>query len=454
MTPESLKKKIIPYAIEAYLSTSFLKFKRKLFEAKIALLPWRDEIIFYHRLNDPYSCLLLNSLMQMDKKYQVKVKVELLFDLADAYNPEPKKMAKYALKDATQLAKQKHINISEFKKTPSRRNTFQATACLLEQMPKGSNKAKRLHFLQLVSELTGALWGHSTTTLESCLNRYGSLSERKAKKTLDKAQARLLLNGHYTSAMIYYGGEWYWGVDRLDYLLERLNDTQIKTTATTSFADNYLSLTLKLPTQKCSVDFYFSFRSPYSYLAAEQMFKLASKYQFDINIKAVLPMVMRGFKIPKNKRLYIAKDAKRESLKLGIPFGRICDPISDSIELCMALLPFAKSESKERAYISSISRGIWSEGADLTNDEVLGNLLNRAGLNLTSAKQWLTKPEWRAQAEENQIELERLGLWGVPTLVCDNTVVWGQDRLWIIEDAIKNYKIKKKSVVSPSLKRV
>jgi len=440
MTPESFKKKITPYAIEAYLSTAFLKFKRKLFEAKIALLPWRDEIIFYHRLNDPYSCLLLNALMQMNKKHQVKVKVELLFDLLDEYNPETKKMAKYALKDATKLAEHKNINTPEFKKTPSRRTTFRATACLLEQMPKGSNKAKKLHFLQLVSELTGALWGNSTTTLESCLNRYGSMSERKAKKALDKSQTRLLQNGHYMSAMIFYGGEWYWGVDRFDYLIERLNHSETPSPTPTKFADNYLALTLKLPTQKCTVDFYFSFRSPYSYLAAEQIFQMASKHQFDINIKPVLPMVMRGFKIPKIKRLYIAKDAKRESLKLGISFGRICDPINDSIELCMALLPYAKSESKERAFVSSICRGIWAEGANLNNDEALEYLLNRAGLSLSVAKTWLSKTEWRKQVEDNQTDLEALGLWGVPTLVCDKTIAWGQDRLWLIEEAISNYR--------------
>jgi 2-hydroxychromene-2-carboxylate isomerase len=444
MTPESLKKKLIPYAIEAYLSVPLQKFNRQLFEAKIALLPWRDEIVFYHRLNDPYSCLLLSAIMQIDKKHQLKVKVELIFDLPEVFNPEQKKQAKYALKDASQLAKHLNIDIPEFKKTPSRRNTFQATACLLKQQPTGYNKAKKLHFLQLVSELTDVLWGHSTTTFESCLNRYGSVSESKAKTALDRSQARLVANGHYMSAMIYYGGEWYWGVDRFNYLLERLNRTELKPIALSKYTDNYLSLTLKLPTQKCSVDFYFSFRSPYSYLAAEDLFKMASQHQFDINIKPVLPMVMRGFKIPKIKRLYIVKDAKREALKTGVPFGRICDPISDSIELCMALFPYAKSESKERAFISSIARGIFAEGADLKDDEVLEQLLNRAGLSLSAAQPWISKTTWRQQVEKNQADLEALGLWGVPSMVCDKTVVWGQDRLWLIEAAVKKVAAKEK----------
>jgi len=436
----------MPFVLEALLSEQLLKLKRKLFEVKIALLPWRDEIIFYHRLNDPYSYLLLLEIMKLEQKYLIKVSVELLFELPPDLNPEPKKLAKYALKDANLLAKLHNIDVPEFKKAPTRRNTFQATSCLLKQKPQSNNKAKRLHFLQLVSELTGALWENSSTTLESCLNRYGTMPERKAKKALDLSQQQLLSRGHYMSAMINYGGEWYWGVDRLNYLTQRIgaDSAQAKPPAVKSFADNYLSLTLKLPNQNSSVDFYFSFRSPYSYLAAEKLFQMAAQQQFDVNIKPVLPMVMRGFKVPMIKRQYIVADVKREALKQGVPFGRICDPLGIGIDRCMALFPYAKSEAKERAFIASICRGIWAEGADVSLDDDLEKLITRAGLSWHAAQKWLTKTDWRIAIEDNRKQLEQLGLWGVPSFVSNKKTFWGQDRLTMLELSIKQSQAKPK----------
>ncbi len=439
MTLSSLKKKITPYILEAFLSEQFQLFKRKLFELKIALLPWQDEMTFYHRLNDPYSFLLLISVMQLPEKFRLKVNLELVFELPKDLNPESKKLAKYALKDANNLIVHQQLNIPKLKKIPTRRDTFQATSCLLKQKPTGNNKTKRLHFLQLVSEVSGTVWGQSSTTLESCINRYGCLTETQAKSKLDSSVSKLMANGHYMSAMIHYGGEWYWGIDRFEYLTQRLNQAEVKHPPLSSYSENYLSLTLKLPTQKYTVDFYFSFRSPYSYLAAEQLFKMASQQQFDINIKPVLPMVMRGFQIPKSKRLYIVKDAKREALKNGIAFGRISDPLGVGIERCLALFPFAKSEAKERAFVSSIATGIWAEGVDVSTDEGLQPLVTRAGLEWEIAKQWLDKSDWRESVENNRNDLDKLGLWGVPSFTCDKEYIWGQDRLWLIHKAMQKH---------------
>ena len=34
--------------------------------------------------------------------------------------------------------------------------------------------------------------------------------------------------GHYLGAMFYYAGEWYWGLDRLPYMLERLDKLKLR----------------------------------------------------------------------------------------------------------------------------------------------------------------------------------------------------------------------------------
>jgi len=76
-----------------------------------------------------------------------------------------------------------------------------------------------------------------------------------------------------------------------------------------------------------AVDFFFSLRSPYSAIAAQRLFALANPAGIQVNLRFVLPMVMRGLPVPRHKRQYISLDAAREAHRLGVPFGRINDPV-------------------------------------------------------------------------------------------------------------------------------
>ena len=63
---------------------------------------------------------------------------------------------------------------------------------------------------------------------------------------------------------------------------------------------------------------------------------------------------------------------------------------------------------------------------------------SRAGVSAGSVQTALADDSWRAVAEANQEELLAAGLWGVPCLrVGEGPMVWGQDRLWVIEDALR-----------------
>ena len=42
-----------------------------------------------------------------------------------------------------------------------------------------------------------------------------------------------------------------------------------------------------------SIDVYFSFRSPYSYLAAPQLLKLAADFDVTVSLRPVLPLAIR-----------------------------------------------------------------------------------------------------------------------------------------------------------------
>jgi hypothetical protein len=42
-----------------------------------------------------------------------------------------------------------------------------------------------------------------------------------------------------------------------------------------------------------AVDVFWSFRSPYSYLATPRLVRLAAEYDVDVNVRAVLPIAVR-----------------------------------------------------------------------------------------------------------------------------------------------------------------
>ena len=72
--------------------------------------------------------------------------------------------------------------------------------------------------------------------------------------------------GHYLGATFYFEGEWYWGLDRLPYLETRLASFRnngagpiVKTLEASEAADSRSGGV---------IDFFLSFRSPYTYLAA------------------------------------------------------------------------------------------------------------------------------------------------------------------------------------------
>ena len=75
-----------------------------------------------------------------------------------------------------------------------------------------------------------------------------------------------------------------------------------------------------------TIEFFFPLRSPYSTNVAPRVFELARHTSASVRLRFVLPMVMRGLPVPRDKRLYISLDAAREARFRNVPFGRLNDP--------------------------------------------------------------------------------------------------------------------------------
>jgi 2-hydroxychromene-2-carboxylate isomerase len=228
-------------------------------------------------------------------------------------------------------------------------------------------------------------------------------------------------------------------VERLDHLAHRLNDLGLGSADWPLPYGRAKRARLKDVPEGLKgkpLVLFFSFRSPYSYLALARTYAMADHYGLNLKIRPVLPMVMRGLSVPKAKRFYILKDAAREARLHRVPFGKVCDPVGAGVERCMAIWPFAEKEGRLREWLRAAATGIWSQGINAATDNGLKFLVENAGLDWNRARRWLDDDSWRDRAEDNRNAMMAAGSWGVPSFLTEKTMVWGQDRFAVIEQCL------------------
>lgn len=177
------------------------------------------------------------------------------------------------------------------------------------------------------------------------------------------------------------------------------------------------------------VDWFYSFRSPYSYLSGASGFQLADDYDIDLHFRGVIPMMMRGESVPRSKRIHTLRDVKCEADRLGIPFGPMHDPLGDAAIRTLAVSEYANDQGRAREFVLSASTGIWAEALDPATDEDMRVICERAGLDWEGCVRAMNDPAIADRVEANTEELVDIGHWGVPVFVFRGEQFWGQDRI-------------------------
>ncbi|MBA4239003.1 MAG: 2-hydroxychromene-2-carboxylate isomerase [Ralstonia sp.] len=262
---------------------------------------------------------------------------------------------------------------------------------------------------------------------------------------LDEGSARLAKLGHYSGGMFYYAREWYWGIDRLFYLEQRLRDLGACKQPTLPYLCPRPNIDVSgADASQLALDFYPSLNSPYTSIIYGRTIAMARECGIQFNHKPVLPMVMRGVPATRQKGMYINFDTKREAGHLGVDFGPMMFPVGEPTRAIYSLIPWAREQGKDVALLSSALRLAWAEGAGLHRKTGLQQAVKRAGLDWNAAQQHLGSDAWKEETALCQLEMaQELGLWGVPSYRLrggageDDLCVWGQDRLWLIAAEIR-----------------
>jgi 2-hydroxychromene-2-carboxylate isomerase len=219
-------------------------------------------------------------------------------------------------------------------------------------------------FLEHALDLFDAYWQGQNEILEQIVDTKITDHAECYSHHLQANEALLKQQGHYLSGMLHYGGEWYWGLNRLEHLELRFNEMGLQQdqSSTVEFDKSHRDFcgqSLKASRGEDGlgpvngITIYWSMRSPYSYLALVRARQLADHYQVPLEVKPVLPMVMRRMQVPNTKGGYIIADVAREAEKYGIPFGHVADPLGAGVERCYALFAYAQYHGLGLSFLQS-----------------------------------------------------------------------------------------------------
>lgn len=392
---------------------------------------------YFHQVDDGYSHLAAQVLETLAKRYDIELVCHLVSGPQGKNSAEPELLLQLSRYDSFHVASEYGLEFPRHDDELRADLVNLASGILTAQDSAG--------FIACAATVGAALWNDDEATLSSMAERHGRASAAELSTHLAAGNARREILKHYSGAMFYYAGEWYWGVDRLYHLEQRLADLGVDRQPDTpvlvprpaiDIGKNKNNGTLTL-------EIYPSLRSPYTAMCFDSAVKLAHDTGVKLAVRPVLPMVMRGVPATRQKGMYIFKDAAREALASGVRFGNFYDPIGEPARRAYSLYPWASEQGRGTELISAFLGCAFTEGVNLNRARGLKQVITRAGLDWEQAKRIVGQSGWEELLESNRKAMYKSGLWGVPSFRLldaqgkELLALWGQDRLWLFAREIQ-----------------
>jgi 2-hydroxychromene-2-carboxylate isomerase len=207
------------------------------------------------------------------------------------------------------------------------------------------------------------------------------------------------------------------------------------------------------PVSALEIDVFWSFRSPWSYLATPRLAEWEERYDLRVRFRPVYPIAIRTPEFFERVNplwfKYFMIDVHRVAEFLGIPFrwprpdpivqefrdGRpTTAPHQPYIHRLTRLGVAAEERGRGIAFAREASAVIWGGTESWHEGDHLARAAQRAGLDWADLERAAAAETARIEAviEQNQKDHEAAGHWGVPTCAFRGEPFFGQDRLDVL----------------------
>lgn len=193
-----------------------------------------------------------------------------------------------------------------------------------------------------------------------------------------------------------------------------------------------------------SVEYYFSFQSPWAYIGHGPFFGLVAAHGVRVAYKPVflgelfsetggLPLAKRHPLRQRYRMIELQRWREKRNLNFNLqpkywPFNaRLADGVAVAV---------AESGGNPEPFMRLVFEGIWQHELDLADPETILRLAERCGLPGTVLIERSKSAEVEEAYEQNRQDAIAHGVFGSPAYVLDGEVFWGQDRIDLLADAL------------------
>lgn len=193
-----------------------------------------------------------------------------------------------------------------------------------------------------------------------------------------------------------------------------------------------------------TIEFWFDFGSPTTYLAHTQLPRIARETGAPLRHR---PMLLGGvFKATGNaspvtvpaKGRWMMQDLQRWARRWGVPFAFNPHFPINTLTLMRGAtgLQMRRPEAFAR-YADAVFHAMWVQPQDLGDAAVLAGVLAGAGIDPAEFQALVADPEVKAALVAATEEAVARGVFGAPTVFVGDAMFFGQDRLDFVREAAR-----------------
>jgi 2-hydroxychromene-2-carboxylate isomerase len=250
---------------------------------------------YFHQVDEGYSYLAAQMLERLAARYDIELHCHLVRGQEGKNAPEPELLAQLARADSHVIASGYGLSFPHHPDAPAAGLIETATQILAAQ--------SNLDFPKAAVSVSEALWRDNATAMAELAAVLGTASAEATTAAIEAGTQKRRELKHYSGAMFYYGGEWYWGVDRLYHLEARLADLGADTQPGSPLIAPRPSEDLAghCDTGQYTLELYASLRSPYTAVIFDRAVAFAAAAGVTLSLPPCAAMVMRGVPATREK---------------------------------------------------------------------------------------------------------------------------------------------------------